>query len=104
MTCPHVIRFEFAPARISSVEEAELAEKLRVQSTEADHERVTGGSTSRILEAGRRFTPYEVAHPDHNYEEHVIISIRHEVVDRFYEAAPDMPEYTNSCAIILMWT
>ncbi|MDO1583079.1 type VI secretion system tip protein TssI/VgrG [Rhizobium oryzicola] len=84
------------PARISSVEEAERAEKLRVQATEADHERVTGGSTSRILEAGRRFTPYEVAHPDHSYEEHVIISIKHEVVDRSYEAAPDMPEYTNT--------
>ncbi|MFD1745018.1 type VI secretion system tip protein TssI/VgrG, partial [Rhizobium helianthi] len=84
------------PARISSVAEAERAEKLRVQATEADHERVHGGSTSRILEAGRRFTPYEVAHPDHQYEEHVIVSIRHEVVDRSYETSTDTPEYQNT--------
>ncbi len=25
---------------------------------------MTGASTVRILEAGRRFTPYEVAHPE----------------------------------------
>ena len=56
------------PARISTVEEAERAQKRRTQSIEADHDRVYGSSTSRVLEAGRRFTPYEVAHPDHAYE------------------------------------
>ncbi|MEV5057188.1 type VI secretion system tip protein VgrG, partial [Agrobacterium radiobacter] len=52
------------PARIRTVEEAERAQKLRTQAIEADHDRVFGSSTSRILEAGRRFTPYEVAHPE----------------------------------------
>ncbi|TRL41333.1 type VI secretion system tip protein TssI/VgrG [Rhizobium straminoryzae] len=84
------------PARISSVAEAERAEKLRVQATEADHERVHGASTSRLLEPGRRFTPYEVAHPDHHYEEYVVVAIRHEVVDRSYETSTDTPEYRNT--------
>ncbi|ANL44051.1 type VI secretion system Rhs element Vgr family protein (plasmid) [Rhizobium phaseoli] len=84
------------PARISSVAEAERAEKLRMQASEADHDRVFGGSTSRILEAGRRFTPYEVAHPDHAYEEHVVVKTTHTVVDRSYETNSNEPEYTNT--------
>ncbi|MBY5393436.1 type VI secretion system tip protein TssI/VgrG [Rhizobium leguminosarum] len=84
------------PARISSVAEAERAEKLRMQASEADHDRVFGASTSRILEAGRRFTPYEVAHPDHAYEEHVVVKAVHTVVDRSYETNSNEPEYTNT--------
>ncbi|TWF50073.1 type VI secretion system tip protein TssI/VgrG [Neorhizobium alkalisoli] len=83
------------PARISTVAEAERAEKLRMQSSEADHDRVFGASTSRILETGRRFTPYEVAHPDHAYEEHVIIRAEYEIVDRSYETNTNEPEYQN---------
>ncbi|WP_271023043.1 type VI secretion system tip protein TssI/VgrG [Rhizobium sp. RCAM05973] len=83
------------PARIASVSEAERAEKLRMQASEADHNRVVGRSTSRILEAGRRFTPYEVAHPEHVYEEHVIIRATHVAVDPSYETNMDQPEYTN---------
>jgi type VI secretion system secreted protein VgrG len=86
--------YEF-PARISSVSEAERAQKLRMQATEADHNRVVGQSTSRILEAGRRFTPYEVAHPEHVYEEHVIVKATHFAVDPSYETNNDQPEYTN---------
>ncbi|WP_311273308.1 MULTISPECIES: type VI secretion system tip protein TssI/VgrG [unclassified Rhizobium] len=84
------------PARIKTVEEAERAQKLRAQSIEADHDRVFGGSTSRILEAGRRFTPYEVAHPEHEYEEHVIIRASHTIVDRSYETNSNEPEYRNT--------
>ncbi|SCX20273.1 type VI secretion system Vgr family protein [Agrobacterium sp. DSM 25558] len=84
------------PARIKTVEEAERAQKLRAQSIEADHDRVFGGSTSRILEAGRRFTPYEVAHPEHEYEEHVIIKASHTIVDRSYETNSNEPEYRNA--------
>ena len=84
------------PARIKTVEEAERAQKLRSQSSEADHNRVFGGSTSRILEAGRRFTPYEVAHPEHEYEEHVIIRASHTIVDRSYETNSNEPEYRNA--------
>jgi type VI secretion system secreted protein VgrG len=86
--------YEF-PARISSVSEAERAQKLRMQATEADHNRVVGQSTSRVLEAGRRFTPYEVAHPEHIYEEHVIIKATHFAIDPSYETNTDQPEYTN---------
>ncbi|MBB4292697.1 hypothetical protein GGE16_004776 [Rhizobium leguminosarum] len=67
-----------------------------MQASEADHDRVFGGSTSRILEAGRRFTPYEVAHPDHVYEEHVVVKAVHTVVDRSYETNSNEPEYTNT--------
>ncbi|AJD39838.1 type VI secretion system Rhs element Vgr family protein [Rhizobium gallicum bv. gallicum R602sp] len=84
------------PARISTVAEAERAEKLRMQASEADHDRVFGASTSRVIETGRRFTPYEVAHPDHVYEEHVIVKAVHTVVDRSYETNSNEPEYKNS--------
>ncbi|NTF33965.1 type VI secretion system tip protein TssI/VgrG [Rhizobium skierniewicense] len=83
------------PARIRTVDEAERAQKLRAQSIEADHDRVFGASTSRILEAGRRFTPYEEAHPEHEYEEHVIIRASHTIVDRSYETNSNEPEYRN---------
>ncbi|KPF44325.1 type VI secretion system tip protein TssI/VgrG, partial [Rhizobium sp. AAP43] len=84
------------PARIASVADAERAEKLRVQASEADHDRVHGASSVRVLEAGRRFLPYEVAHPDHRYDEHVIVAIRHDVIDRSYETAEDRPDYVNT--------
>ncbi|MGY5803972.1 type VI secretion system tip protein TssI/VgrG [Rhizobium sp. LEGMi12c] len=83
------------PARISSVAEAERAQKLRMQASEADHNRVVGRSSSRVLEAGRRFTPYEVAHPEHVYEEHVIVRATHFAVDPSYETNMDQPEYSN---------
>ncbi len=88
------------PARISSVAEAERAQKLRMQASEADHNRVVGRSTSRILEAGRRFTPYEVAHPEHVYEEHVIVRATHVALDPSYETNMDQPEYTNDFAAV----
>ncbi len=84
------------PSRIKTVAEAERAQKLRTQATEADHDRVFGASTSRILEAGRRFTPYEVAHPEYEYEEHVIIKATHTIIDRSYETNGNEPEYRNS--------
>ncbi|WP_105403749.1 MULTISPECIES: type VI secretion system tip protein TssI/VgrG [Neorhizobium] len=84
------------PARISTVAEAERAEKLRMQASEADHDRVFGASTSRVIEVGRRFTPYEVAHPDHVYEEHVVTKMTQKVVDRSYETNTNEPEYTNT--------
>ncbi|ACM40164.1 MULTISPECIES: type VI secretion system tip protein TssI/VgrG [Rhizobium/Agrobacterium group] len=84
------------PARISDIKEAEVAETFRTQATEADHERVTGQSNVRFLEAGRRFTPYEEPHPEHKYEEHVITRIVHRVVDRSYETASNEMEYANA--------
>ncbi|PRD41159.1 type VI secretion system tip protein VgrG [Phyllobacterium phragmitis] len=87
--------YEF-PARALSVEAAERAEKLRMLASEADHERVFGESTSRVLEAGRRFTPYDVAHPDATYEEHVVVAARHFVTNRSYETNSEGPEYSNT--------
>jgi type VI secretion system secreted protein VgrG len=84
------------PSRISTVAQAERAQKLRMQAAEADHDRVFGRSTSRVIEVGHRFTPYEVAHPEHAYEEHVIVSMRQTVVDRSYETNSNDPEYTNT--------
>ena len=87
--------FEY-PARAATIEAAERQKKLRMQAAEADHDRVSGQSNVRILEAGRRFTPYEESNPDRNYEEHVVIRIAHTVVDRSYETNSNEPEYQNS--------
>ncbi len=83
------------PARIADDQEGDRAETFRMQAEEADHEKVTGQSTVRVLEAGRRFTPYEEPHPEHVYEEHVITRIKHWVVDRSYETTENEPEYRN---------
>lgn len=83
------------PARAMDIAAAERQKKLRVQATEADHERVHGRSKVRVLEAGRRFLPYEESNPDTQYEEHVIIKAVHRVVDRSYESNGTEPEYEN---------
>ncbi|MGV1828570.1 type VI secretion system tip protein TssI/VgrG [Agrobacterium vitis] len=83
------------PARAADYLEMERVGKLRAQATQADHERVKGQSTVRVLEPGRRFNPYEAPHPEHKYEEHVITRITHWVVDRSYETTENQPEYIN---------
>ncbi|MGV1802731.1 type VI secretion system Vgr family protein [Agrobacterium vitis] len=83
------------PARAADYLEMERVGKLRAQATQADHERVKGQSTVRVLEPGRRFNPYEEPHPEHKYEEHVITRITHWVVDRSYETTENQPEYIN---------
>ncbi|MCE6073979.1 type VI secretion system tip protein TssI/VgrG [Agrobacterium vitis] len=83
------------PARAADYTEMERVGKLRAQATQADHERVKGQSTVRVLEPGRRFNPYEEPHPEHKYEEHVITRITHWVVDRSYETTENQPEYIN---------
>ncbi len=87
--------FEY-PSRTATVEEAELAGKLRMQASEADHETIQAASNIRFLEAGRRFQPYDVVNPDASYEEHVITRIRHQIVDTTYETADGMLEYQNA--------
>ncbi|MCM2438413.1 type VI secretion system tip protein VgrG [Agrobacterium vitis] len=83
------------PARAADYTEMERVGKLRAQATQADHERIKGQSTVRVLEPGRRFNPYEEPHPEHKYEEHVITRITHWVVDRSYETTENQPEYIN---------
>ncbi|MEF2074834.1 type VI secretion system tip protein TssI/VgrG, partial [Consotaella aegiceratis] len=87
--------YEF-PARAMDVAAHERMEKLRMQASEADHDRVQAASNIRVVEPGRRFSPYEVAHPEKAYEEHVVIRAVHQVVDRSYETAEDEPEYRNA--------
>ena len=84
------------PARAMDPDAVERMQRLRMQAVEADHDRVFGASNVRVLEPGRRFTPYEEAHPDRAYEEHVILRTTHRVVDRSYETASDEPEYRNA--------
>ena len=84
------------PARAMDPDAVERMQRLRMQAVEADHDRVFGASNVRVLEPGRRFTPYEEAHPDRPYEEHVILRTTHRVVDRSYETAEDEPEYRNA--------
>ncbi|MVA81289.1 type VI secretion system tip protein VgrG [Agrobacterium vitis] len=83
------------PARAADYTEMERVGKLRAQATQADHERIKGQSTVRVLEPGRRFNPYEEPHPEHKYEEHVITRVTHWVVDRSYETTENQPEYIN---------
>ena len=71
----------------------EARTKMRMQATEADHERVDGGGDIRSLAPGRRFTPYDVANPENVFEEHVATAVLHRVVDRSYETATDEPDY-----------
>lgn len=92
----HIRELYEYPARAKSMEEADRVEKLRSQASEADHEKVSGASTVRILEPGRRFTPYEEGNPDADYQEHVIVRATHEVVDRSYETNADGLEYRNT--------
>ncbi len=84
------------PAYSMTSQEIEQAQKLRMQASEADHERVSGSSDVRILESGRRFMPYDEANPDARHEEHVIVKAMHEVVNRSFETTSSLPEYRNS--------
>ena len=43
-----------------------------------------------------RYMALALAHPEHGYEEHVIVSMRQSVVDRSYETNSNDPEYSNS--------
>ena len=71
----------------------EARSKLRMQATEAEHERVEGAGDVRSFAPGRRFTPYDVANPENVFEEHVVTALVHRVVDRSYETAEDEPDY-----------
>lgn len=84
------------PSRVDTLAAADRAKRLRMQAAETDHDIVAGESNIRILETGRKFTPYEESNPDAEYDEHVIISARHVIVDRSYETNSDGPEYVNT--------
>lgn len=69
------------PGRFLSPEAGEAATKLRIQATETDFDRIEGRSSVRTLAAGHRFTPYEVAHPEHVYDPQVVSAILHRAED-----------------------
>ena len=88
------------PARALTREASEQASRLRVQATEGDFDRVEGRSSVRTLAAGARFTPYEVAHPDHVYPAQVVTQILHRAEDPTYESGAGTPHYENSFATL----
>ncbi|UGX87050.1 type VI secretion system Vgr family protein [Phyllobacterium meliloti] len=85
------------PSKAMDQSSNDLALKLRMQAVEADHEKIEGNSTVRTLAAGRKFKPYDVAHPDHAFEPYVITAIIHQIVDHSYETIEDGKlDYSNS--------
>ncbi|HEV2542825.1 MAG TPA: type VI secretion system tip protein TssI/VgrG, partial [Methylobacterium sp.] len=88
------------PARALTPEASERASRLRVQATEGDFDRVEGRSSVRTLAAGGRFTPYEVAHPEHGYPAQVITTILHRAEGPTYESGAGTPHYENSFATL----
>jgi type VI secretion system secreted protein VgrG len=74
----------------------ERQSKLRMMSSEADHQRSEGASTVRTLAPGRRFKPYDVANPMNIFDEQVIVEITHQARDRSYATNEQGdPEYQN---------
>ena len=79
----------------------ERQSKLRMMSSEADHQRSEGASTVRTLSPGRRFKPYDVANPTNIFDEQVIIEIVHTAHDRSYATNEEgEPEYQNAFVAI----
>ena len=77
-------------------EAVERQSKLRMMSSEADHQRSEGASTVRTLAPGRRFKPYDVANPSNIFDEQVIVEIVHTAHDRSYATNEEgEPEYQN---------
>jgi type VI secretion system secreted protein VgrG len=75
----------------------ERQSKLRMMSSEADHQRSEGASTVRTLAPGRRFKPYDVANPTNIFDEQVIAEITHTAHDRSYATNEEGdPEYQNT--------
>jgi type VI secretion system secreted protein VgrG len=84
------------PARASDAAAHERTSRLRMQSVEADHEAIASESTVRTLAPGARLKPYDVAHPEHEFETAAVFSIRHQANDTTYETGSDEPSYSNS--------
>ena len=79
----------------------ERQSKLRMMSSEADHQRSEGASTVRTLAPGRRFKPYDVANPTNIFDEQVIADIIHTAHDRSYATNEEGdPEYENTFVAI----
>ncbi len=75
----------------------ERQSKLRMMSSEADHQRSEGASTVSTLSPGRRFKPYDVANPSNLFDEQVIVEIVHTAHDRSYATNEEgEPEYQNA--------
>lgn len=83
------------PARVATRQEAEWVGRLRMQANEAGHERVSAQSDVRILEAGRRFRPFDMAHQAGAYEDHVITHIVHELVEANPQTGEGSAHYSN---------
>jgi type VI secretion system secreted protein VgrG len=83
------------PARALDTSAGERASRLRMQSVEADHEAIAGQGTVRTLAPGAKLTPYDVAHPEQQFETAAILSIYHRAQDTTYETGSGEPSYSN---------
>lgn len=83
------------PSRALDTGSNERAGRLRMQSVEADHEGIESQSSVRTLKPGARLTPYDVAHPEHQFETTVVMRITHEAHDTTYETGTGEPSYEN---------
>ena len=92
------------PGRFMDNSAGEGALRYRMQAAEADHNQVKGQSRVRTLALARRWTPYEVPHPERHYPAQVATRIEHQASDPTYDTGvptgadgkPQHPSYTNS--------
>ena len=90
------------PGRFMDNSGGEGAMRNRMQAAETDHDQVTGQSRVRSLTPARRFTPYEVPHPERVHQAHIATRVDHSADDPTYDTGatgPDgkaaSPSYTN---------
>ena len=91
------------PGHFMDAGAGEGAMRNRMQAAETDHNQVTGQSRVRTLSPARRFTPYEVPHPDRTHPAHIATKVEHHADDPTYDTGaatkdgkPASPSYTNS--------
>ena len=90
------------PGRFMDNDAGEGALRYRMQAAETDHNQVVGQSRVRSLAPARRFTPYEVPHPERVYPPQIAIRVEHHAADPTYDTvtAGDggaaSPDYANT--------
>ncbi len=90
------------PGRFMDNDAGEGAMRQRMQAAETDHNEVAGQTRVRTLAPARRFTPYEVPHPERVYQPQIATRVEHHADDPTYDttsAGEDggaaSPSYTN---------
>ena len=90
------------PGRFMDNAAGEGALRQRMQAAETDHNEVAGQSRVRSLSPARRFTPFEVPHPERVYHPQIATRVDHHVSDPTYDTGSTdadgklaSPSYTN---------